>query len=83
MAIPDYQGLMLPVLKAVADGQEHRVRDLYDLLAKELSLTADELELKLPSGQQPVFHNRVGWAKTFLKGRRASGKSDQRQSSHH
>jgi restriction system protein len=67
MAIPDFQTLMLPLLRHAADGQEHRVRDLIDQLADEFSLTeAERMEL-LPSGQQPVFDNRVGWARTYLK----------------
>lgn len=28
MAIPDYQSIMLPLLKLTADHQEHKVRDL-------------------------------------------------------
>ncbi len=67
MAIPDYQTVMLPLLRSIADGQEHRVRDLYESLAKQFQLTDDELQTKLPSGQQTIFHNRVGWAKTHLK----------------
>ncbi|MCL6508264.1 MAG: restriction endonuclease [Bryobacteraceae bacterium] len=67
MAIPDYQTLMLPLLRQLADGQEHRLRDLIDQLADECSLTEAERRELLPSGQQPVFENRVGWARTYLK----------------
>lgn len=65
--IPDYQSLMLPLLKKISDGKEYKYRDLVDLLAHEFNITTEEREELLPSGQQPIFDNRVGWAKTYLK----------------
>ncbi|MGB4205810.1 MAG: restriction endonuclease [Bacteroidales bacterium] len=65
--IPDYQSLMLPLLRKLSDKQEHKYRDLIDSLAVEFNLTDDELKELLPSGQQPIFDNRVGWARTYLK----------------
>lgn len=35
-------------------------------LAKEFSLTEEEIEELLPSGRYPVFRNRVGWARTYM-----------------
>src|SRR6476619_73224 len=57
---------MLPVLKVASDGAEHRMSDVIDTLANELHLTETEREELLPSGKQPVFNNRVHWAKTYL-----------------
>lgn len=65
--IPDYQTLMLPVLKSVADGKEHKFREIADSIAKNFGLTEEELGYLLPSGNQSIFNNRVGWAKTYLK----------------
>lgn len=65
--IPDYQSLMLPLLRLVSDKQEHGYRDLIDKLALEFKLTDEERKELLASGSQPVFDNRVGWAKTYLK----------------
>jgi restriction system protein len=65
--IPDYQTLMLPLLKLTADGREHKYRDLIELLAKEFHLSDNERKEMLPSGNQSLFDNRVGWAKTYLK----------------
>lgn len=65
--IPDYQTLMLPVLKSVADGKEHKFREIADSIAKNFGLTEEELGCRLPSGNQNIFDNRVGWAKTYLK----------------
>lgn len=67
MPIPDYQTLMLPVLRAVADGQEHRFRNVVETLANEYQLTDEERNALLPSGTAPLFDNRVGWARTYLK----------------
>jgi len=66
MAIPDYQSLMLPVLRLASDGAEHRIADVVDSLAEQLKLSDFEREELLPSGKQPVFNNRVHWAKTYL-----------------
>jgi restriction system protein len=67
MPIPDYQMLMLPLLKLVEDGQEHWIRALIKNLAEQFHLSDEEKRELLPSGQQPLFDNRVGWARTYLK----------------
>lgn len=67
MAIPDYQTIMLPLLRFAADSQEHRFRDAVEQLALEFELTDAERSELLPSGTAPVFDNRVGWARTYLK----------------
>ncbi len=67
MAIPDYQSLMLPILKLASDGKEYRYRDAVETLAEIFQLTEEERNTLLPSGNQAVFDNRVGWAKTYLK----------------
>jgi restriction system protein len=66
MAIPDYQTIMLPLLKFASDGQEHRFRDSVNALADDFQLTEEERKELLPSGQQPLFPNRVGWARLYL-----------------
>ncbi|MDO9510131.1 MAG: restriction endonuclease [Bacteroidales bacterium] len=65
--IPDYQSLMLPLLKLVSNGQEHKYRDLIESLAIEFQVTDEERKELLASGNQAIFDNRVGWAKTYLK----------------
>ena len=66
MAIPDYQTLMLPVLKVAGDGAEHRIGDVINQLAREFGLTEEERQQLLPSGKQSSFANRVAWAKSYL-----------------
>lgn len=65
--IPDYQTLMLPLLKIVSDKQEHKMRDLIETLARQFNLSEEDRKTLLASGSQYVFINRVGWAKTYLK----------------
>ena len=67
MAIPDFQTLMLPFLRAIGDGQEHSLSELIETLAREFKLTEGERKELLPSGRQAKFDNRVGWARTYLK----------------
>ena len=55
---------MLPLLRFAGDRQEHSLRETIDALAEEFALTDEERKALLPSGQQQVFDNRVGWART-------------------
>lgn len=54
-------------MKLVSDGQEHKYRDLIEKLAIEFQVTDEERKELLASGNQAIFDNRVGWAKTYLK----------------
>ncbi len=58
---------MLPLLKTIADGHSYSFKDVCDKLAKEFNLTEEEKSITLPSGPQPLFVNRVGWARFDLK----------------
>ncbi|WP_241392661.1 restriction endonuclease [Rippkaea orientalis] len=67
MSIPDFQSILLPLLKYSGDKQEHSLRESIEYLAGIFNLTDEEKRELLPSGQQAIFDNRVGWAKTYLK----------------
>lgn len=67
MAIPDYQTVMLPFLKALSDGKNHTFREIIDKLGLEFNVSEEERKQLLPSGQQEIFVNRIGWARTYLK----------------
>jgi len=58
---------MLPLLETLADGQSHTMREVTETLANRFNLTAEERAQHLPSGPQPLFYNRVAWAKTHMK----------------
>ena len=67
MPIPDYETIMLPLLKFAEDDKEHSLREAIEYLAKYFNLTDEERKELLPSGRQFIFDNRVGWACTYLK----------------
>lgn len=67
MSIPDYQSIMLPLLKFTSDKKEHSIREAIEYLANLFKLNEQERKELLPSGQQYVFDNRVSWACTYLK----------------
>jgi restriction system protein len=68
MAVPDYQSIMLPLLRFAAQkGTETSTSEAVEALSKELGLTEDDLKEMLPSGIQSTFVNRVGWASTYMK----------------
>ncbi len=66
MAIPDYQSVMLPLLRFASDGNEHTLGEAVEELAEQLKLTEEERKELLPSGSQFTFANRVGWARTYM-----------------
>lgn len=66
MTIPNYQNIMLPLLRLASDGKERSIRNAIEKLASDFHLTDEERRRLLGSGKE-VFDNRVGWAKTYLK----------------
>jgi hypothetical protein len=64
MPVPDYQSLMLPVLKLAAKG-ETRVPDIEDKIADEFGLTTTEREQLQPGGRR-ILQNRIHWAKLYM-----------------
>jgi len=65
--VPDFQTLMLPLLRLAADGKEHTLGAAIGQLAQEFQLSEEERSELLPSGKQPRLNNRVGWCTTYLK----------------
>jgi restriction system protein len=65
MPIPDFQTLMLPVLRVAAEG-EARISDVVMRLAEEFAISPEENSQLLASGRRTTFANRVHWAKSYL-----------------
>lgn len=65
MAIPDFQTLMLPVLRRLA-GAERTTGDLITAMVDEFGLSEAERGEMLPSGRQAVIANRVHWTLSYL-----------------
>ena len=66
MSVPDFQTVMLPLLRFMGDEKEHSIHEIVNYLAKAFNLSAHELDELLPSGKQTTFYNRVTWAKIYL-----------------
>ncbi len=62
MTIPDFQTIMLPLLKLMGDSNVRPLAVLRESLSEVFELSDDERLELLPSGTQPVFDNRVAWA---------------------
>ena len=56
----------MPFLKYLSDSKEHSFREAIEHLSNEFKLSKEEKEEILPSGQQPVINNRIGWARTYM-----------------
>lgn len=65
MAIPDYQTLMLPVLKEASTGVVKN-RDAVSKISDDFGLTEEEREAHLPSGIGTYISNRLNWSITYL-----------------
>ena len=66
MPVPDFQSLMLPVLRALANGKATPVRQVRERVAKAEGLKDEDLREMLPSGRHRAFANRVAWALNYL-----------------
>ena len=66
MAVPDFQSLMLPTLKAMAGQGEMPVRDIRGRVADDLGLTDEDREQTVGSGRQTLLVNRVSWAIQYM-----------------
>ena len=57
---------MLPLLRVVADGREHQLAALVEVLADEFNLTPEERAELVPSGGSTRFYIWVYWARKYL-----------------
>ena len=67
MAVPKYYEMYYSFLQSLSDGEEHPYSDVKKKVIEDFKLTDIELAELLPSGKQPVFSNRIGWCRTYLK----------------
>ena len=67
MAIPDFQTIMLPLVRLTKDGAEHTLAASVAALLDEFHLSADERTQQQPGSSQTTMYNRVAWASTYLR----------------
>ena len=65
MPVPDFQTLMLPVLRLFGEGATN-VADCLPRIRAEFAITDEEAEQMIPSGRVTVLASRVRWARTYL-----------------
>lgn len=68
MAVPTYDQFIEPILRFLAtrpDGAP--AREAHEAAAKALQISDTDRQEVLPSGAQPVYKNRAGWAHDRLK----------------
>jgi restriction system protein len=68
MAVPTYDKFIEPVLRLLVDHPEGvDAKTAHEAAASALGLTGEDREQLLPSGSQPMYKNRAGWAHDRLK----------------
>lgn len=67
MTLPDFQAVMLPVLRLLGDERDHTSQEMLDVVARQFALTDADLAHRLPSGTQTTVSNRVAWARSHMK----------------
>ncbi len=64
MSTPKVQPLLMPVLRAMADGAEHPVQEIRKRVAEELKLPDEYVKAINPTTGQPAYENHLAW--TFV-----------------
>ena len=67
MAIPKFDELFNDVLELLSDRKEYRTREVKEVISNNLDLTEEEKLELLPSKQETIIKNRIGWSITTLK----------------
>ena len=68
MPVPTYDRFIEPVLRYLAAHPEGvSAKDAHEVAASTLNLSDEDRDEVLPSGRQPVYKNRAGWAHDRLK----------------
>ena len=67
MSIPKYNELYGALLHSIEDGEVHNYKDMKKYVADYIELSDKDKTLMLPSGNQSIFDNRIGWTRTYLK----------------
>ena len=65
MPVPDYETLMLPVLRLIASGAKN-VGECVPKLKEEFAISDEEARELIPSGRITVLQSRAHWARTYL-----------------
>ncbi len=67
MGLPKYYELYSPFLSAINDDKIHTLKEIKNYIKNELNIKDNEISERLPSGNQTIYDNRIGWTRTYLK----------------
>lgn len=68
MSVPTYDKFIEPLLRFLAAHPDGALaRDAHEVVADMLLVSPDDRQELLPSGTQPIYKNRAGWAHDRLK----------------
>ena len=68
MSVPTYDKFIEPILRFLAAHPAGApARDAHEAAAEELGVSSEDRQELLPSGTQPIYKNRAGWAHDRLK----------------
>lgn len=65
--IPDFQSIMLPLLKSFKKDEIKSSKELRFNMVNHFNITEEEQKEKTPSGKQFTYSNRIAWAIAYLK----------------
>lgn len=65
MPVPDYETLMLPVLRLFAEGAKN-ISECVPRLKDQFGISDEEARELIPSGRITVLQSRAHWARTYL-----------------
>lgn len=66
MPIPKHNELRVPVLEYLKANGASASKEMVSPLSQKLNLTEDEISQMYPSGNGPIFKDRISWALTYL-----------------
>ncbi len=67
-SVTTFDQFIEPLLRVLADREDAlRAADVYEAVASMVGLTEEQRLALLPSGRQPYYKNRIGWAHDRLK----------------
>ena len=66
MSVPKYNEFFPSIIRCLGDGKTHSLKELVEYCAVDFDLSDADRAETISSGQNRL-HNRVGWAKSYLK----------------
>lgn len=67
MPIPNFEEMMLPILKCYGDNKDHTKLEVREKMVEFYKLTPEEVNTFYESGNHKIFYHRLSWAFGYLK----------------